>query len=187
MKSHDVTIAVFDTHMAADEAVKSLSDAEFNIKNLSVVGQGYHTEEKVVGFYNMRDKVAFWGSRGAFWGGLWGLFVGGVFMTTPLVGPMIVLGFLGAQVVMALESAAVVGGLSALGAALTTLGTPKDSVIRYEEAIEADKFLVMAHGTPEEMARAKAILAIVRPAHVETYSASESVREALAKSIVHSV
>jgi hypothetical protein len=48
------------------------------MKNLSVVGKGYHTEEKVIGFYNVGDRVKFWGSRGAFWGGLWGL-------TNPLI------------------------------------------------------------------------------------------------------
>ena len=59
-------------HQAAENAVKSLTEAGFDMKNLSVVGKGYHSEEKVVGFYNMGDRVKFWGSRGAFWGGFWG-------------------------------------------------------------------------------------------------------------------
>ncbi len=58
----------------------------------------------------------------------------------------------------------VVGGLSAIGAALTSFGVPKDSVLQYETAIKADGFLVMAHGTPSEMARAKSILASTNPA-----------------------
>ncbi len=138
-----------------------------------------------MGFYNIGERVTFWGSRGAFWGGLWGLFIGGVFVTTPVLGPLIILGSLAGTVVMGLESAAVVGGLSALAAALLSLGTPKDSVVKYEEAIKADKFLVMAHGTAEEMTRARTILANAASAHVQAYSASESEREALASSIVH--
>jgi len=58
----------------------------------------------------------------------------------------------------ALESAAVVGGLSALGAGLYSIGIPKDSIISYEAAIKSDKFLVVAHGTPDEINRAKEIL-----------------------------
>ncbi|ESQ82293.1 hypothetical protein AEAC466_18270 [Asticcacaulis sp. AC466] len=185
MKTSDVTIAIFDDHPAADTAVKVLGEAGFDIKNLSVVGQGYHTDETVVGFYNIGDRVAFWGSRGAFWGGLWGLFVGGLFVTAPVVGPLIVLGAFAGAIIMAVETAAVVGGISALTAALVSLSIPKDSVIRYEEAIKADKFLVMAHGSAEDMRRAKSILANASAAHVEVFSESESRREALASSIVH--
>ena len=63
------------------------------MKHLSVVGKGYHIDEKVTGFYNLGDRVMFWGKRGALWGGLWGLFLGGLFMTVPVVGHVIVLGY----------------------------------------------------------------------------------------------
>jgi hypothetical protein len=36
-------------------------------------------------------------------------------------------------------------------------------VIHYEAAIKADGFIVMAHGTPDEMARAKAVLTTYQP------------------------
>lgn len=52
----------------------------------------------------------------------------------------------------------IVGGLSALGAGLYSLGIPKDSVLQYELAIKADKYLVIAHGTAEEVARAREII-----------------------------
>lgn len=58
----------------------------------------------------------------------------------------------------ALEGAAVVGGLSALGAGLFTMGIPKDSVLKYETAVKADKFLVFVHGTAENVAKAKELL-----------------------------
>ena len=87
-------VAVFGSHQAAEEAVKQLTEAGFEMKNLSVVGKGYHTDEKVVGFYNTGDRIKFWGTRGAFWGGFWGLFFGGLFMTIPFVGHVIVLGYL---------------------------------------------------------------------------------------------
>ncbi len=165
----DVVIAIFDDHQEAEAAVKRLAAAGFEMKNLSVVGKGYHTEEKVVGFYNIGDRVKFWGTRGAFWGGLWGLFFGGLFLTIPVVGHVVVLGYLAATAISALESAVLVGGVSALAAALYGIGIQKDSVVQYEAAVKADGFLVMAHGTPAEMARAKAILAASNPSRLDVH------------------
>jgi len=170
METADAVIAVFADHGEAELAVKELTAAGFEMKNLSVVGKGYHTEEKVVGFYSAGDRVKFWGGRGAFWGGLWGLFFGGLFITIPVIGHVVVLGYLAATVVSSIESAIMIGGLSALGAALYSIGVPKDSVIQYEAAIKADGFLVMAHGGADEVARAKAILAVAQPSQLDVHT-----------------
>ena len=163
-------MAIFADHPDADAAVKKLADAGFQMKQLSVVGKGFHTEEHAVGFYNMGDRVRFWGSRGAFWGGLWGLFFGGLFLTIPVVGHVVVLGYLAAAALSAVEGAVVMGGLSAVGAALANIGVPKDSIVQYETAIKTDGFLVMAHGTADEVSRAKAILATSNPSRLETHA-----------------
>jgi len=170
METADTVIAVFADHRAAETAVKELTAAGFEMKNLSLVGKGYHTEEKVVGFYNVGDRVKFWGVRGAFWGGFWGMFFGGLFMTIPFVGHVVVLGYLATIAVAGIENAIVVGGLSVLGAALYSIGIPKDSVLQYETALKADDFLVMAHGTAAEMARAKAILSTANPSRVDVHA-----------------
>src|SRR3984885_3186046 len=136
MQKADSVIAVFSEHNAAEAAIKKLAAAGFEMKNLSVVGKGYHSDEKVVGFYNAGDRIKFWGSRGAFWGGFWGLFFGGLFMTVPVVGHVVVLGYLATVAIAGLENALLVGGLSALGAALYSAGIPKDSVLNYESAIK---------------------------------------------------
>jgi hypothetical protein len=47
---------------------------------------------------------------------------------------------------------------------------PKDSVIQYETALKADSFLVMAHGTAEEMGRAKAILSTANPSRLDVHT-----------------
>jgi hypothetical protein len=162
-------IAVFADHQGAEAAVKKLADAGIDMKHLSVVGKGFHTDEKVVGFYNTGDRIKFWGKRGAFWGGLWGWFFGGVFMVIPVLGHVIVLGYLATMVISAIEGAIVLGGLSALGAALYSTGIPKDSVVAYESAVKADEFLVMAHGSADEMGRAKAILGSLNPSRVDLH------------------
>jgi hypothetical protein len=124
-----------------------------------------------MGFYSSEDRIKFWGSRGAFWGGFWGLFFGGVFMTIPVVGHVIVLGYLAATLVSAAEGAVVVGGLTALGAALYGIGIPKDSVIKYEADMKVDRFLVMAHGSDEEVERAKKILSAANPTRLDVIGA----------------
>ena len=50
------------------------------------------------------------------------------------------------------------GGFTALGAALYSIGIPKDSVLRYETEIKNDKLLLVVHGTAEEVQRAKDLL-----------------------------
>ena len=157
-EKNNTVAAVFAHHNEADKAVRKLADSGFPIKQLSVIGKGYHTEEKVIGFYNTGDRVKFWGKLGAFWGGLWGLLSGGLYMAVPVVGPVVVIGHFAVMVLAAIEGAAVFGGVSALGAALVSLGLPKDSIIDYEEAVKTDGFIVMAHGTAEEVERAKTIL-----------------------------
>lgn len=171
MNITDSVVAIFPNHQAADSAVKTLTESGFQMNRLSVVGKGYHTEEKVVGFYNAGERIKFWGSRGAFWGGLWGLFFGGLFLTIPVVGHVIVLGYLAATIFSAIEGAVVTGGLTALGAALYSIGIPKDSVLQYETAIKADGFLVMAHGTAADVARAKDILGAMNPSSLVVHTA----------------
>lgn len=169
MSKNDAVVAVFTDHRGAEAAVRKLAESGLDMKHFSIVGKGYHTEEKVIGFYNTGDRVKFWGQNGAIWGGLWGLFFGGIFMTIPVVGPVVVLGHLAAMVFAAVEGAVVVGGVSALGAALFGLGIPKDSVIQYEDALKADAFLLVAHGPVEEMARAKAILQTTKPVRLDLH------------------
>ncbi len=169
MLQNESVVAVFGEHQEADAAVKKLVGAGFTPDNLSIVGKGYHSEEKVVGFYNAGERIQFWGKRGALWGSLWGLFAGGVSLTIPIVGHIMVLGYLAAIVVSAVEGAVMVGGLSALGAALYSAGVPRDSVVQYEQAVKADGFLVIVHGEVEELTRARALLALGNPSRLDLH------------------
>jgi hypothetical protein len=151
-------VGIYKTHTEAEAAVKELQKSGFDMKKLSVVGKDYHTEENVVGFYNAGDRMKYWGKLGAFWGGLWAILFGSAFFVIPGLGQLVVLGPLVMIIVGALEGALVTGGLTALGAGLYSIGIPKDSIIKYETALKSDKFLVIAHGSAGDVARAKSIL-----------------------------
>ena len=92
---------------------------------------------------------------------------------------MVVLGYLAAAVASAIESAVLVGGLSAIGAALYGIGIPKDSVIQYEAVIKADGFLVMARGSSEELGRARKILGEANPSSNELHEGASPVQAAV--------
>ena len=172
--NHDhSTVAVFEAHDRAEAAIRRLSEAGFPIGRLSIVGKGYQTEEQVVGFYNLGDRVKLWGKNGALWGGLWGLLATGVFMSVPVLGPVIVLGHLAAMVVGGLEGAVVAGGIGALGGALASLGVPKDSVLRYEQDLKAEHFLVVVHGSADDARRAQALLSDSKATRVDIHASPD--------------
>jgi len=167
-------VAVYDTHIEAEAGIKELQKAGFAMKKLSIVGKDYHSDEHVVGYYNTGDRMKYWGKYGAFWGGIWGLLFGSAFFMIPGFGPILVAGPMVAWVIGALESAAVVGGLSALGAGLYSIGIPKDSVLKYETAIKAGKYVLIAQGTVDEVANARKKIAKTKAIESEVHDLIES-------------
>ena len=158
MKSEETVVAMYDTHLTAEAAVKELQQAGCDMHRLSIVGADYHTEEHVLGYYTTGERMKKWGGFGAFWGSIWGLLFGSALFVLPAVGPLLLAGPVVAAVVAALEGAVVVGGASALVAALVSLGIPEHEALQYEVDLKAGNFLLMVHGTADEAARARKIL-----------------------------
>lgn len=158
MATNNSVVAIYSSHAEAETAVKELEKSGFDLKKLSIIGRDTHTEEHPVGYYNAGDRMKRWGGMGAFWGWIWGIFFGSAFFLIPGIGPLLVAGPLVGWIVGGLEGAAVVGGLSALGAALFSIGVPEDSIIKYETALKTDKYILLVHGSAQEVATAKGIL-----------------------------
>ena len=169
MAENSAVVGVYNAHTEAEAAVKELQRSGFDMKKLSIVGKDYHTEAHVMGYYIAGDRMKFWGKLGAFWGGLWSLLFGSALFLIPGIGPVVVFGPLVSWMVGALEGAVVVGGLSALGAGLYSIGISKDSIMEYETALKAAKFLVITHGAADEMAKAKSILEMTGAAQVAAH------------------
>lgn len=170
MSEQNSVVAIYATHDEAEEAVKELQRAGVDMKTLSIVGKETHTDERAVGYYNAGDRMKYWGKAGAFWGGFWGLLFGSAFFIIPGIGPLLVAGPMVAWIVGALEGAVVVGGLSAIGAGLYSIGIPKDSVVQYELALKTDKYLLMAHGTAAEVGKAREIIQNTHPISVDLHA-----------------
>jgi len=56
MSTNDV-IGVFENHTAAEDAVRKLQREGFDMRQLSIIGKGYHTTDHVVGFYTTGDRL----------------------------------------------------------------------------------------------------------------------------------
>jgi|ERR1022692_2477183 hypothetical protein len=171
MSTEDSVVAIYRQHTDADLAVKELQRGGVDMHKLSIVGKGYHTDEQAVGYYNAGDRMKYWGKTGAFWGGFWGLLFGSAFFMIPGIGPVLAAGPVVAWIVAGLESALEVGALSALGAGLYSIGIPKDSIVKYETALKTDQFLVIAHGTAAEVAKAKDIIESTHPLYCTLHAA----------------
>jgi hypothetical protein len=175
MKITGSVVAVFAAHHTAETAVNRLAAAGFEMKHVSVVGRGYQSDETVIGFYGTGKSGKFSRVRGTFWGGLWALFLGGIYLTTPLLGHVVILGYLATKAFASLETPVIFGGLSAVGAALYEIGIPADSARDYEAAMRADGFLVMVHGTAATMISAKILLGKLTPHSLDMHVGGERV------------
>ena len=165
----DHTVAVYATHDQAEAAIKSLSAGGYDLKNLSIIGQNYQTEEHPVAFVNTGDRMWSWGKYGAFWGTIWGLLFGSAFMFLPGIGHVMLAGY----IIGALQGAFVGGSFGVIGGALSSLGVPENSVVEYESALTAGSFLVLAHGTEAEVQRAKDLMAQTPATRVDSYSTTQ--------------
>jgi hypothetical protein len=158
MAETNAVVGVYDPHTETELTIKELQRSGFDMNKLSIVGKDYHTEKPVIGNYDAGDQMKVWGEMASFWGGLSGLLFGSGFFFIPGIGPVIVFGPLVSWIVRALKGAVRIGELSALGAGLHSIGISQNSIAQYETALKSDKFLVIAHGTPDDIAKARGIL-----------------------------
>jgi hypothetical protein len=158
MKDESKAVALFADHTQAEAAVRDLQRAGFDMKKLSIVGRDYSTEEQVLGYVSSGDRVRYWGKYGALWGGLWGLLVGSAMLVFPGIGPVVALGPLSAALLNLAGGAIVGGGVGAFGGALASIGIPPEAVLKYETAIKAGHFAVVAHGTADDVRAAQQLL-----------------------------
>lgn len=164
MQAQGAVAAVFPDHLATGAAIERLTAAGVPLRSISIVGKGCHAPKDATSRYSTSGRVKSWGSRGAFWGGLSDLSLDSVLLTIPPSDPVMVLGYL-ASAVSAVEGAVVVGGLGGLAG----IEAPQDSVLRYETAIAADGFLMLAHGGADDLAQVEDMLKPLNPSHLELH------------------
>src|SRR3954468_10660132 len=151
-------VAVYPDHASAEEAVRRLLKEGFAMSDVSIVGRDFQVREEPIGFVSAGDFAAVGAGTGAWVGGLFGLLIGAAFLVLPGVGPVIIAGPLSVALLGGLEGALAGAALGALTGALIGWGVPRDQAIKYETQVKAGKFLVIARGSRDDIARAQTLL-----------------------------
>jgi uncharacterized membrane protein len=169
MNDDNKVVAVFTDHNQAEAAIRRLQQAGFDMKKLSIIGRDYVSEEQVLGYVSSGDRIRYWGRFGALWGALWGALAGSAMLLFPGAGHIVVLGPVASALLNTVGGAALGGGAGALGGALASIGMSRDAVLRYETAIRAGRFAVIAHGDADEAGTAKRLLREDRPEQLDVH------------------
>jgi hypothetical protein len=169
MSQENSVVAVYAHIDQAEEAVRKLGVGGFPIQHVSIIAQNLGTEKKIHGFVTSCDVAKSTARTGAWVGGIFGLLVGAAFLWVPGVGPLIVAGSLASSLLGGVEGAVAGAAFSGLLGWLASLGISKQHILKYEQQVKAGKYLVIAHGSADEVAKAKTVLAATAPAELNTH------------------
>jgi hypothetical protein len=147
-------IAVFPNLGATEQAVRRLAAEGFPLDRISIVGKDLQSEVQVNGVVTAGDIAGPTAATGAWVGGLFGVLSGLALLFIPGAGPLIVLGPLAAGAVGAAEGA-LFGG--AIGAILGHF-VAKQHLPKYESLVRAGSYLLLVHGTDDDVFRAQRLL-----------------------------
>jgi hypothetical protein len=169
MGQESSVVAIYGHIDQAEEAVQTLGKGGFPIQHVSIIAKDLATENKVHGFVTSCDVAKASARTGAWVGGIFGLLVGAAFVWIPGVGPLVVAGSLASAMLGGIEGAVAGAAISGTFGWLASLGISKQHIIKYEESVKAGKYLLIAHGPPEEVQKAQAILARTAPAELNAH------------------
>jgi hypothetical protein len=152
------TVGIYETLAQAEAAIRKLDQGRFPIKQVSIVAQNLETEKEVHGFINAGDVALQGAGTGAWLGGIFGLLMGGAFLIVPGFGPVVVAGSLAAVMLGTVEGATFGAAGGGVLGALVGWGVSREHVVKYEDHVKGGKYLLIARGNAEEVARANDIL-----------------------------
>jgi len=158
MPTENATVAIYETSEKAETALRQLRLAGLEVDLVSLAGRHDESHEIEACYFKSGGGVRYWGKDRFFWNSVWDALPGWAVLKLPGIGTVMLAGRLAGWVVSSLENAAIFSGLSALGAALYSIGIPRDAVAQFEAELAAGKYLVIAHGPAGEVALAKRVL-----------------------------
>ena len=164
-------VAVYHDQTSAEHALRQLHEAGFATSDLSIVGRDFQMSEQPIGFISAGDYASAGAAAGAWFGGLFGLCVGAAFLVLPGLGPVVIAGPLATAILAGIEGALAGTALGSLAGALIGWGIPRERALKYETHVKGGKFLVIARGEPQAIARARELLDHQHADHVEVFDA----------------
>ena len=149
-ETNDAVVVAYSDFALAEAAVHRSAAAGLDVARLSIVWRAGASDGVATGFHGPSDVVRFWEACGGLWSGVDDLPLGGVMVTIPRFGAVLIGGRLAFLMVTALHHLEVGGaetlGLGALGAALAGLGLPHDDLPLCRHSLEGGFVLVVGDG-----------------------------------------
>ncbi len=152
------TVCVCNSHRLAQDVIKTLKNAGCDLKHLSVVGKDCCGVDQSLNYCEdaaAQKKLAAWV---AFWHKIWSQLAGDAFLTVPGVGPILVAGPLAQPMVSAWTDLRFEDEISPLGEVLRSLRMSSKSIAEYEAALADGLILLIVHGDPGEVTKAREAL-----------------------------
>jgi hypothetical protein len=169
MVAENSVVGMYTNLDAAEDAVRQLGQGGFPIQHVSIIAQDLGSEKKIHGFVTACDVAKSSAQTGAWVGGIFGVLVGAAFLWVPGVGPLVVAGSLASVLLGGLEGAVAGAATTGLLGWLMGLGISRKHILKYEQHVKAGKYLLLAHGSPDEVAKAKQILTATKPTELDVH------------------
>jgi hypothetical protein len=175
MSDNNMVMAIYNTQRGAEDGLKGVLQSgadmkkRLDVKKVSLLAKGYFPDNEAAGIYNDGDGMKHLGKYGRFWNSIWGIIPNAAAFTIPGTGPVLVAGPFVSWIVDALKRTPS-STRGAIGASLSSIGIPENSILEYEHALKEGKFLFGYYGTAGEVDRAHYILRGTEPAAVDTHS-----------------
>lgn len=154
MKSQKRFVAHYQTQQLAEDAIKELKKKGYDIKKMSIIGRDCYTEQNVLGYDTIYDRMEKWGTVGLLAIGLTGLLFGFFFFFN--LGAS--MPYLKMPIIYAFVATLIVAFISAIN-----LGFSTSSTIKYHTCIKAQKFMLFAEGSAEQIDTMRTLLNIHSP------------------------
>lgn len=174
--NHQSVIGVYDVLSKAEDAIRTLDRTGFPIKQVSIVAKDLESEREVHGYVNAGDIAKGGAGTGAWLGGFFGLLFGAAFLWVPGFGPLLVAGPLSAALLGGVEGALAGAAGGGMLGALFGWGVSRQHILKYEERVKGGKYLVIAHGSPDEVERARGVLQNTEPEELNVHREQAATR-----------
>ena len=161
--SQQSVVGVYDVVSKAEDAIRTLDRSGFPIEQVSIVAKDLESEREVHGYVTAGDVAKGGAGTGAWLGGFFGLLFGAAFLWVPGFGPLLVAGPLSAALLGGVEGALAGAAGGGLLGALFGWGVSRQHILKYEERVKGGKYLVIAHGSPDQVERARGVLQTTAP------------------------
>ncbi len=151
-------VALFESPDRAEAAVTTLQDKGFDVGRLSIVATDRHSGEHLLGVAATGTRVRFWGRCAVHWDRLTARLAGVAAVFAPFLGHVVVLGALARALVDDQPQHGAAEGATPLWRLLARIGIPSGQGFSFESALREGDILLLAEGSPAELARARNLL-----------------------------